>query len=255
MSRSLRTWSAGSARPAAGAIDGRDQLVDRRPVVRGSRPEPLGEGGVGSHHHVAAELAEILERSARPSPWSESSRVDPKRPRVPDLAVRAAPHLESSVQDPIRVGQDGKRQSEMVAVRGEVFGRRKGDRDDGGVTEFVEAVAHGDQVLLARQSHQVTMKDQQRGAARMVGESPPLASMIDQFDVVQTLADLHAVAPLPMPVIVTANLGKPVETIVDSPSDRIVRGVFASGRTAAVDGVSAVERPHSAMTSEQKDTT
>ncbi len=74
----------------------------------------------------------------------------------------------------------------VVAEPGRV-GERHGR--DGGVTEPVEVVADGDQVLLARQSHQVPMEDEEHRPATMVGQVPRSAEMVGQAEAADRVAD------------------------------------------------------------------
>lgn len=63
------------------------------------------------------------------------------------------------------------------------------------VSQFCQAIAHGDQVLLARQSHQVAMKDEQGGAAAKLSQRPVAPGVVDESCVadVFTLGDHEVV--------------------------------------------------------------
>ena len=50
-----------------------------------------------------------------------------------------------------------------------------------------EPIAHGDHVFLARQSHEVAMKDQKEMAAPMIGQTPRLTIVCRQGEVVNRL--------------------------------------------------------------------
>ncbi|MGE0307640.1 MAG: hypothetical protein AB7Q27_17980, partial [Acidimicrobiia bacterium] len=61
--------------------------------------------------------------------------------------------------------------------------------DDGGVTELVEVVAHGDHVFLAGQSSKVAVQHEYQRTSVLVGGAPDLAGVIDEFDVRERVAD------------------------------------------------------------------
>ena len=73
---------------------------------------------------------------------------------------------------------------------------RKGDERDGGIAKLTDAIAHGDRVLVARESGEMAMKDQQNRSAPMVSQSPPPALLVEQVDVRGTVArlDAHTIA-------------------------------------------------------------
>ena len=79
---------------------------------------------------------------------------------------------EQPIEDPVDVGDDREVDVEVGAVGGEprrVVG--EGDDDRERVTELVEVVAHGDHVLLARQSSEVAVQHEQERSATVVAEA------------------------------------------------------------------------------------
>jgi hypothetical protein len=69
----------------------------------------------------------------------------------------------------------------MSAIRDEqIRAAESDDRDVDVVMESVslEFVAHGDDMLLARQSHQMAVEDEYHAATPVIGESPLVAIVI-----------------------------------------------------------------------------
>ena len=58
-----------------------------------------------------------------------------------------------------------------------------------------ESLAHGGDVCLARQSSEVTMKDQKGGGRERVGR-PRTTFMVDEFESRHWVADLHVLSQL-----------------------------------------------------------
>ena len=71
----------------------------------------------------------------------------------------------------------------MRPVRGEALRVGEGHDGDRGVPEAVEVIAHGDHVLLARQSSQVPVQDQHQRPAGVCRDAPRLQVLVDQVDV------------------------------------------------------------------------
>ena len=65
------------------------------------------------------------------------------------------------------------------------MGERHHDRE--GVAELVEMIAHGDHVLLARQSSEVAMQHQQQWPTAMIAEAPRAAVVVDEGEVGEQL--------------------------------------------------------------------
>lgn len=120
---------------------------------------------------------------------SEQSGVGPDGAERPHLTVRPPCGPEHAVQDPIHVSDDVELEVQMVAVCRQTLRCGEGDDGDSGVTEQVEVVAHGDHMLLARQSSEVSMKDQHEGPAAHRTRAPRPVVVIDKFDVRQSVAD------------------------------------------------------------------
>ena len=79
----------------------------------------------------------------------------------------------------------------MVAMRGQALLARKGHRGDVSVAEPLELVAHGDQVLLAGQSHQVAMEDQYHRVPAMIRQHPGAPFVVERSEVLDRLALVH----------------------------------------------------------------
>jgi hypothetical protein len=54
-----------------------------------------------------------------------------------------------------------------------------------------EFVAHGDDMLLARQSHQVAVEDEYHAATPAIGETPLLTIVVQQDDGGRDIARIH----------------------------------------------------------------
>ena len=92
------------------------------------------------------------------------------------------------------VGQDGKGQIEPLRVLQDEVTGGEGDHCHGGlIAEPVECVAHGDDVLRARQSMDVSVKHHQDRSTPLVGEAPSPAVRRSQVDRGRGLSDLRAV--------------------------------------------------------------
>ena len=197
----LRNDPHGDRSPTCGG-DGDDQIVDGGALIGRRRPETGGEPTVRVDHEVTAELSEVLYVGATPSAAApQEVGVHPQRARVPHLSAGAPTEIEAAVELAFGIAEQRVWQLEVRPMRSEVFGRGEGDGRDRCVTELVEAIAHGDQVLLARQSHEVTVEDQQRRTARLIGQPPGRTPVVDQLDVVESFADLHVVPPRSRPVV------------------------------------------------------
>lgn len=120
---------------------------------------------------------------------SEQTCVHAQCAEGPDLAVAAAFGAEQVVEAAVDVGDDRERNREVVAVSSESFWRGEGDNDDGGVTELVEVVAHGDHVFLTGQSSKVSVQHQYERASALVGGAPDLSGVIDEFEFGERVAD------------------------------------------------------------------
>ncbi len=70
-----------------------------------------------------------------------------------------------------------------------LFGERHGR--DSSIAESVELVTHRDQMLLAGQSHQVSVKDQYDGVSALLGQRPRKPSVIGRRKVSDLFALLH----------------------------------------------------------------
>jgi hypothetical protein len=144
---------------------------------------------VASEDRVGTELVDVLGGRAETSSAAEQTRIHAQRAEGPDLAVAAAFGAEQAVQAAVDIGDDRERNREVVTVGSESFGCGEGDNSDGGVTELVEVIAHGDHVFLAWQSSKVSVQYQHEGVSTLFGGVPGPASVIDEFEVWESVAD------------------------------------------------------------------
>ena len=79
------------------------------------------------------------------------------------------------------VAQHRERDVEMTSVVGEPVAATEGDHGDIDIVVAAlafEFVAHGDDVLLARQSHEVPVEDHDDVAAAMLVQAPQVAVVV-----------------------------------------------------------------------------
>lgn len=67
---------------------------------------------------------------------------------------------------------------------GQLFLLGKANDGDVGVTKPFPVFAHGEHVLLAWQSHQVAMKDDQHRTTQMIAKTPAIAVMVEKLEAV-----------------------------------------------------------------------
>jgi hypothetical protein len=79
----------------------------------------------------------------------------------------------------------------MSAVGSKVGLGSERHRSDARTVEFIEAVAHGNQVLLARKSHEMSVEDQQHGASPVLAERPGLPLVVREREVADLVSDPH----------------------------------------------------------------
>ncbi len=79
----------------------------------------------------------------------------------------------------------------MVTVGAEPIGGRERHDRDGCVTELCEVVAHGEHVFLARQSSEVSVKDQHHRPAELINRAPRSAVLVDEFDGGELVTDVE----------------------------------------------------------------
>lgn len=146
---------------STGPAHRREQLVDAGTGIRGAWPERRHQTPVTVDHEVTTELAGVLSGSAELAPPAKQFVVEPERVEAPNLRERAPSQTELTVDGPLLVGQEGPRNVEMFPVGGQLPDRGEGHDRGPHRGELVEALAHGEQMLLAGQSHQVAVEDQQ----------------------------------------------------------------------------------------------
>ena len=101
----------------------------------------------------------------------------------------------------IGVGEEWEGQLEVVAMSGQPLLVDEGHRGEVSVAESVELVAHGDQVLLAGQSHQVTVEDQQDMMAPVIGERPRPAFVVEGSEIVDRFTLMHGDKGKPLALV------------------------------------------------------
>jgi hypothetical protein len=143
-------------------------------------------------NEVPAELERVLGRATEPGPGAEQSPVCAQRSKTPNAPPRPAPETVGAVDSKRLVCQHWIRSTEPVPEPPKVALPRKGDQRYGSIAKLTDAIAHGDRVLVARESGQMAMKDQQDGPAPVVRQSPPPALLVDQVNVRGTVARFHA---------------------------------------------------------------
>jgi hypothetical protein len=89
------------------------------------------------------------------------------------------------------VRQHRVREAEVAPKAVQVARAREGDQHHLGPTELDEAVAHGDRVLVAGQSGQMTMEDHHRRSTPLLREPPPAALIVWQVDLGGEVAPLN----------------------------------------------------------------
>ena len=117
--------------------------------------------------------------------------------RGPHLAVAAPFGAEQSVERPVGVGNDVEGQMKVLPVRGETLRDCEGDDRDPGVTELIKVIAHGDHVLLAGQSSQMSVQDQHEGPAAHLRGTPRPTLVIDEFHFREWVTDVESQALSP----------------------------------------------------------
>lgn len=125
----------------------------------------------------------VAGRSAQSPTATQQAGVHPQGAERPHLAVGAPFGAEQGVQRAVDIGHYVERQVEMGPVGGEPFGRGKGDDSDASITELGEAIAHGDHVLLARQSSEMAVEHQHQRTTLLVGRSPRPTGVVDEFQI------------------------------------------------------------------------
>ena len=175
-----------------------DQVADRWPRVRCRWEGEVAKVAVAADDGVGAELSDVLGRSTKSAPAADELCIHADGARRPHLPVGASFGAEQSVDRPVGVGDDVEGEVEVLTVGGEAFACGEGDDADLGVTELVEVIAHGDHVLLARQSSKLPVQDQHVGPAAHLRGMPRPTLVIDELDVREPVTDVeaHAVSPV-----------------------------------------------------------
>ena len=136
---------------------------------------------VGADDEVAAELTGVLR-------WPPEFLAGAQQPNVGldgrgpvDLPERTAAQAVGAVGVSVFVAEHRERNVEVSAITGEQIGAAEGDDYDVDVVMAslaFEFVAHGDDVLLARQSHQMAVEDQHHAATAVIRETPLVTVMV-----------------------------------------------------------------------------
>lgn len=82
----------------------------------------------------------------------------------------------------VGVHEDSERRQLVALVGGGCRGLAEGDDSDGGVTELVQTIAHGDRVFPAGQSGEVAMKDEHHRPSVAVLQPPTASVVLGQID-------------------------------------------------------------------------
>jgi hypothetical protein len=84
------------------------------------------------------------------------------------------------------------RDAETVFEPSKVSLPSKGDQHYGRITKLTDPIAHGDRVLMARESSEMAVEDQQNRPAPVVRQSPLLVLLVDQVDIRGAIPRLDA---------------------------------------------------------------
>lgn len=117
--------------------------------------------------------------------------IEEQGARVVHMAERGSTQLELAVDGSIGVGEQRKRQAKVLTMRGQAFLVCEGHGGDVSVAEAVELIAHGEQVLLAGQSHQMAMEDEHHGVSAMIRQRPGAAMVVERREILDWLAQVH----------------------------------------------------------------
>lgn len=175
-------------------VKGGDHVGRRWTVVGGDGPVGEAQPPVGADDEVAAELAGV---ACRPSEFLAGAHelyvlLDGRGPV--DLAQRASPEAVRAVRFAVFVAEHRERNVEMSSVAAEQIGAAEGDDRDLDVvmaSVSFEFVAHGDDVLLARQSHQMAVEDQHHATTLVIRETPLVTVVVGQGEVGCEIASFH----------------------------------------------------------------
>jgi hypothetical protein len=137
---------------------------------------------------------DVLCRPGRTAPCDEESGVEADRAQRPDLPVRSPLCTDKAVEDAVYVGQDCEWHREVITVGAESFGGCERHDGNGCVTELCEVVAHGDHVFLARQSSEVSVKDQHQRPPELIDRAPCGPVLVDKFDGWEWVSDMECLS-------------------------------------------------------------
>jgi hypothetical protein len=141
----------------------------------------------------------VLGRLLELHPAEQERRVAHEHARMPDLPPRAREEAVRAIGAPVGVRADDERQREALAkARDPLDGseRRHDHREPRGrALERLEAVAHLDEVRLARQSGEVSEEDQEERPPAKVGEPRSRAARERVVEVGRALACSRTHAP------------------------------------------------------------
>ena len=126
--------------------------------------------------------------SAKTTPLGDQLDVQPECAEVPNLSNRTSAEVETAIEDPLGVAEQRERNVEPGVVGGGFLLLDKGDYRYLASPEFVYTIAHGDQVFLARQSHEVAVKNQQDLPAAVIGQAPRPTLMVRQGEVLDDVS-------------------------------------------------------------------
>jgi len=154
-------------------------------------PLPPPPAAPGIDDEVTTELEGVLGRKAWPLPTAENSGVGPHAAQPPHAPPRASSQAIGAVGRATLVGQHGVEQPEAVTKAAQVSWPREGDQYHGSIAELGETIAHGDRMLMTRQSGQMTVEDHDDSPTVLLREPPPAALIVGQVNFRRGFARLN----------------------------------------------------------------
>jgi hypothetical protein len=164
-------------------VNGHDEVIEAWAVIGTFAPESIDQSAIRADDEVTPQLERVLGRASQ-----AIQAIRPKDLHVPagslpppDSTDRAAPQPECLVRRSLGIHQDRKWQAVPSRVRADVGRICERNQDDVGlITQFPEAVAHGDRVGCTRQSMNMAVEDQDHVPAALFSEAPRFAGRVEQ---------------------------------------------------------------------------
>lgn len=117
------------------------------------------------------------------TPEDQARVLQPQRRGEPDFADAPASEPERLVDGPLRVADDNACEIELVAQLPCFVGMSRHDGDERHRIELLQCALHLDQVLVARQSAQMTGDDDDGQTLAGVEKTGGLAVGVDQLEI------------------------------------------------------------------------